>query len=56
MGDIFVDLDGMLEVTRASFEKIAKPTLIKAMEIVKRVLVEGKFSLDEIDEVLQIFL
>jgi molecular chaperone DnaK len=56
MGDIFVDLDGMLEVTRATFEKIAKPTLIKAMEIVKRVLVEGKLSLDEIDEVLQIFL
>jgi molecular chaperone DnaK (HSP70) len=55
MGDIFVDLDGMLEVTRATFEKIAKPTLIKAMEIVKRVLDEGKLNSDDIDEVLKKF-
>jgi molecular chaperone DnaK (HSP70) len=53
MGDIFADMIEVLEMTRETFEQLVTDSLMKAVEIVKRILSETKLGVDQIDEVFQ---
>jgi molecular chaperone DnaK (HSP70) len=55
MGDIYADMDQVLEISRDKFEELVMDKLIKAIVIVKRILDETNLGVEQIDEVFLSF-